>query len=72
MEIKASKSLLDNYAIMSKEEENIEQVFVNFVKEFVTKDKQDRILQFFKNKKNWWKIKIEFHTSNPFVSKKIL
>jgi len=71
MEIKASKSLLDNYADMTKEEENIEQVFVNIVKEFVIKDKQDRILQFFKNKKNWWKIKIEFHTSNPFDRKKI-
>lgn len=51
---------------------NIEQIFVNFVKDFVAKDKQDRILQFFQNKKDWWKIKIEFHTSNPFDSKKIL
>jgi hypothetical protein len=50
--------------------ENIEQIFENFVKDFVKKDKQDRILQFFQNKKNWWKIKIEFHTSNPFDIKK--
>lgn len=56
----------------TKEKENIEQIFLNFVKDFVIKDKQDRILQFFQNKKNWWKIKIEFHTSNPFDSKKIL
>jgi len=57
---------------MTKGEENIEQVFLNFVKEFIKKDKQDRILQFYKNKKNWWKIKNEFHTSNPFDSKKLL
>lgn len=57
---------------MIKVEENIDHVFINFVKDFVTKDKQDRILLFYKNKKNWWKIKIEFHTSNPFDSKKIL
>jgi len=57
---------------MTKVEENIDQVFINFVKDFVVKDKQDRILLFYKNKKNWWKIKIEFHTSNPFDSKKIL
>jgi hypothetical protein len=57
---------------MIKGEENIEQVFLNFVKEFIKKDKQDRILQFYKNKKNWWKIKNEFHTSNPFDSKKLL
>ncbi len=57
---------------MTKVEENIDQVFINFVKDFVDKDKQDRILLFYKNKKNWWKIKNEFHTSNPFDSKKIL
>jgi hypothetical protein len=57
---------------MTKVEENIEQIFIEFVKDFVTKDKQDRILQFYKSKKNWWKIKLEFHTSNPFDSKKII
>lgn len=56
----------------TKEKENIDQIFMSFVRDFVTKGKQDRILQFFQNKKNWWKIKIEFHTSNPFDSKKIL
>lgn len=53
-------------------DENIEQVFINFVKDFVVKDKQDRILQFYNNKKNWWKIKIEFHTSNHFDIKKLV
>jgi hypothetical protein len=57
---------------MTKVEETIEQIFIDFVKDFITKDKQDRILQFYKNKKNWWKIKLEFHTSNPFDSKKII
>ncbi|MEQ1799780.1 MAG: hypothetical protein ABL872_17620 [Lacibacter sp.] len=57
---------------MIKEKHNIEQVFINFVKDFVTKDKQDRILQFYTNRKNWWKIKNEFHTSNPFDKRKLL
>ncbi len=57
---------------MTKETEDIEQIFINFVKGFVSKDKQDRILEFYKNKKNWWKIKNEFHTSNPFDTQKIL
>ncbi|MCH6201808.1 hypothetical protein MMU07_19670 [Aquiflexum sp. LQ15W] len=56
---------------MTKSEENIDQTFINFVTDFITKDKQDRILLFYKNKKNWWKIKIEFHTSNPFDTKRL-
>ena len=57
---------------MTKEEQNVDQVFINFVKDFVLKDKQDRILQFYRNKKNWRKIIIEFHTSNPFDNHKKL
>lgn len=57
---------------MTKLEENIDQIFMNFVSDFVIKDKQDRILQFYRNKKNWWKIKIEFHTSNPFDTRKLV
>ena len=57
---------------MANIEESIEQVFISFVKEFVAKGKQDRILLFFKNKKNWWKIKNEFHTSNPFDNRTLL
>lgn len=57
---------------MTKLEENIDQIFTNFVSDFVAKDKQERILLFYKNKKNWWKIKIEFHTSNPFDNRKIV
>ena len=53
-------------------DENIEQIFINFIKDFVVKEKQDRILQLYNNKKNWWKIKIEFHTSNHFGIKKIV
>ncbi len=53
-------------------EKSIEQIFTDFIHDFVTKDKQDRILQFYKNKKNWWKIINEFHTSNLFDNKKIL
>ena len=53
-------------------DENIEQIFINFIKDFVVKEKQDRILQLYNNKKNWWKIKIEFHTSNHFDIKKIV
>jgi len=57
---------------MTKLEENIDQTFIIFITDFVAKDKQDRILLFYKNKKNWWKIKIEFHTSNPFDKKRLL
>lgn len=57
---------------MVKGIENIEQVFIDFVKDFVSKDKQERILLFYKSKKNWWKIKNEFHTSNPFDNRKLL
>jgi hypothetical protein len=53
-------------------EENIDQIFINFISDFVAKDKQERILLFYKNKKNWWKIKNEFHTSNPFDKGKIV
>ena len=57
---------------MNKIEENIETIFICFIHDFIRKDRQDRILQFYKNKKNWWKIKFEFHTSNPFDARKIL
>ncbi|MBP7262150.1 MAG: hypothetical protein KBB37_12775 [Bacteroidia bacterium] len=56
----------------TKEKENIEQIFIDFVKDFVTKEKQDRILQFLQNKKNWWKIKTEFHSSTPFDKRKLV
>jgi len=55
---------------MTKTEENIAEVFTNFIKEFVIKDKQERLLQFYKNKKNWHKITNEFHSSHLFDSTK--
>lgn len=51
---------------------NIDQIFINFIHDFILKDKQDRILIFYKNKKNWWKITNEFHTSNPFDKRRII
>ena len=57
---------------MTRSEENIDQIFIDFVTDFVTKGKRERMLQFFKNKKNWWKIINEFHTSSPFDNEKII
>src|SRR5690606_35690295 len=57
---------------MTTVSENIEEIFVDFVRSFVEKDKQERILTFFKNKKNWSKIINEFHTSGIFNKKSLL
>lgn len=57
---------------MTYNSEKTEEIFKNFIETFVLKDKQDRLLQFFGNKKNWWKVKIEFHTSSHFNKKKLL
>ena len=52
---------------------DVEDFRANVVRNhWVVKEKQERILLFYKNKKNWWKIKIEFHTSNSFDKKKII
>ena len=56
---------------MTKTAQGIEEVFTGFVREFVAKDRQQRILLFFSSKKNWWKIKTEFHTSSLFNAKKL-
>ncbi|MBK7427205.1 MAG: hypothetical protein IPI60_09325 [Saprospiraceae bacterium] len=57
---------------MNETVRDIGEVFMEFVKEFVAKDRQHRILSFFDNKKNWRKIENEFHTSNPFDTQKLL
>lgn len=53
---------MDNYLEMS----SIESIFNDFVDNYVAKEKRNRITQFYTKKKNWWKIAIEFHTSNVF------
>ena len=53
---------MDNYLEMS----SIESIFNDFVDNYVAKEKRNRITQFYTKKKNWWKIVIEFHTSNWF------
>lgn len=52
--------------------DDIQTVFKNFISDFVSKDKQDRLAQFFQKEKNWWKLKNEFHTSSCFDSKKLV
>lgn len=51
---------------MNKNSIEIEKIFEKFILDFVKKDKQDRVLQFLKKEKNWWKIKNEFHSSTLF------
>ena len=53
-------------------ENDIVIIFRQFIDDFVLKDKQDRLKQFFEKEKNWWKLKIEFHTSSCFDPKKIV
>jgi len=57
---------------MTYNSEEVESIIENFIKDFVLKDKQDRISNFLANKKNWWKIRIEFHTSVHFDNKKLI
>ena len=53
-------------------EEDIGLIFRTFISDFVLKDKQDRLKQFFEKEKNWWKLKNEFHTSSCFDLKKLV
>ena len=48
---------------MAKDLETVGPIFKDFIETFVLKDKQGRFLQFFEKEKNWWKLKLEFHTS---------
>src|SRR5687768_5213740 len=57
---------------MRKNSDDIDGLFVGFIGDFIIKDKQDRITQFFSKKKNWWKVRIEFHTSLCFDPKKLI
>ena len=50
----------------------INVIFQNFITEFVSKDKQSRLMQFFQKNKNWWKLKNEFHSSTCFDPKKLV
>ena len=50
----------------------IESIFIEFINEFVTKGKRERLLQFFNKKKNYWKIINEFHTSAIFDNKVLI
>ncbi len=40
--------------------------FINFINSFVSKNKQERLEQFFKKEKNWRKLENEFHSSSIF------
>ncbi|NPD48171.1 hypothetical protein [Lentimicrobium sp. S6] len=51
---------------MSKNSNDIKGIFEKFISDFVKKDKQERMFQFLKKEKNWWKIINEFHSSTPF------
>jgi hypothetical protein len=51
---------------------NPENTFRAFIHDFIDKDKQDRLIQFLSKQKNWWKLKIEFHTSSCFDLKKLV
>ena len=51
---------------MNKNSTDIKKVFENFILDFVKKDKQERVFQFLKKEKNWWKITNEFHSSTLF------
>lgn len=52
--------------------DDIEIIFKNFISDFVSKDKKDRLAQFLEKEKNWWKLKNEFHTSTCFDPKKLI
>ena len=45
---------------------NFKEIFNDFVKSFIIKNRQERILSFQKKEKNWEKIINEFHTSFNF------
>ena len=47
-------------------------IFRTFIDDFVLKDKQDRLKQFFEKGKNWGKLKNEFHTSSCFDVKRLV
>ena len=57
---------------MTEPLKNTEKVFEKFILDFIVKDKQDRLTQFLAKRKNWWKLKNEFHTSSCFDTKKLV
>jgi len=57
---------------MIENSEEIEFIFENFIETFILKEKQERLNGFLGKKKNWWKLKLEFHSSSAFDTKKLI
>lgn len=50
---------------------HIEGILKEFIYDFIKKDKQDRLFNFLKKERNWWKLKNEFHSSTFFNPKRL-
>jgi len=57
---------------MTNNVNNIDDLFLKFICDFINKDKQDRLIELFSKKKNWRKIEMAFHTSLYFDTKKLI